>query len=196
MSSAGDDSPIGSTHPDGRDMRPLRVRRATLADCRAIADIYRHYVDNTVATFDYVAPDVAAWEAKVRAVETVGRPFLVAVGEGVGADAADAPDEVVGFAYLGPFRDKAAYDQTAEDTIYIRSGTEGRGVGSKLMAELLAAADPTNVRQIVAVIAADGGAGSIALHAKFGFDEVGRLRSVGFKHDRWVDCVYMQRAVS
>lgn len=173
------------------DVRPIRVRRATLADCRAIADIYRHYVEHTVATFDYVAPDVEAWENKVRAIETVGRPFLVAVGP-----AAGERDEVVGFAYLGPFRDKAAYDQTAEDTIYVRPGTEGRGVGSSLMADLLAAADPTNVRQIIAVIAADGGDGSVALHAKFGFAEVGRLRAVGYKQDRWVDVVYMQRAVA
>ncbi len=148
-----------------------------------MAQIYRHYVDNTVATFDVEAPSTEAWQHKLDAIVGAGRPFLVAATEA---------DGVVGFAYLGEFRAKAAYARTTEDTIYVRDGLGGRGIGKALLAALLDAADPTNVRQIIAVIAAESGAGSIALHQRLGFSEVGRLTAVGRKFDRWVDVVYLQ----
>ncbi|MFW0784558.1 N-acetyltransferase family protein [Gordonia sp. CPCC 206044] len=159
------------------------IRPATVADCSAIADIYRHYVEHTVATFDYVAPTTQTWEEKLAAIHAAERPFLVA----------ELADDVVGFAYLGAFRGKQAYAWTAEDTIYLHPAAGGQGIGSALMVALLEAADPANVRQIVAVIADPGGAASIALHAKHGFTEVGRTPGVGYKFDRWIDCVYMQR---
>ncbi|MDL9938490.1 N-acetyltransferase family protein [Gordonia sp. ABSL1-1] len=167
-------------------MSTAEIRPAGTADLPGVADIYRHYVENTVATFDYAAQDVAHWEAKLRSIEAAGRPFVVAVLD----------DEVVGFAYLGPFREKQAYDWTAEDTIYVRPGFGGRGIGAALMARLLADADPDNVRTVIAVIAATGGEPSVALHARFGFTEVGRLRTVGYKAEQWIDCIYMQRELS
>lgn len=166
----------------------IDIRAATLADCEQIGEIYRHYVEHTVATFHYIAPTVSEWQDKWEAVASAGRPFLVATEH----NGPEGSTDIVGFAYLGAFRPMPAYDHTTEDTIYVREGHGGKGVGSSLMAAMLAEADPTTVRQIIAVIAADGGAGSIALHRRFGFDEVGRLQSVGFKHDRWIDCVYMQ----
>lgn len=175
-----------SAHPSGDAI----VREATAADCPAVAEIYRHYVDNTVATFAYVAPGVEAWEHKLDAIVSAGRPFLVAL------DPADAT--VTGFAYLGPFRTfdgPSAYDRTVEDTIYLRPGTGGRGIGSALMAALIAAADPATVRRIVAVIAATGGEASVALHEKFGFTIVGRTPHIGFKHDQWIDTIYLQRDI-
>ncbi|MEE3849015.1 N-acetyltransferase family protein [Gordonia sp. LSe1-13] len=168
----------------------VTIRPALAADCAAIADIYGYYVDNTVATFDYEAPSVAAWEAKLSAIEAAGRPFLVAE-EIDGAQSSG----VLGFAYLGPFRDKRAYERTVEDTIYLRRDAGGRGIGTTLLAALVDAADPQNVRQIIAVIAATGGEASIALHRKNGFAEVGRTPAVGYKFDQWIDCVYLQRSV-
>lgn len=167
----------------------VTIRPAAAADCDAIADIYRHYVEHTVATFDYAAPTVEAWTTKLAAIRSAARPFLVAVE--------DDPDAiVVGFAYLGSFREKYAYAWTTEDTIYLRPDAGGRGIGSALLGALLAAAEPHNVRQIIAVIAATGGEASVALHAKHGFAEVGRTPSVGFKFGQWIDCIYMQRALS
>ncbi|MGV9710704.1 N-acetyltransferase family protein [Gordonia sp. NPDC003424] len=166
----------------------VTVRPASAADCVAIADIYRHYVEHTVATFDYVAPTVQSWTAKLDAIRTAARPFLVAVDD-------DADHTVLGFAYLGSFREKQAYAWTTEDTIYLRPDAGGRGIGSALLGALLAAAEPSNVRQIIAVIAATGGDASVAVHAKHGFVEVGRTPSVGFKFGQWVDCIYMQRAL-
>lgn len=170
----------------------VTIRPVADTDCGAIADIYRHYVEHTVATFDYEAPTAADWAAKIAAVRKVGRPFLVAEGSGVEADGVGG---LLGFAYLGPFRDKRAYDRTAEDTIYLRPGAGGRGIGTRLLAALLDAAEPGNVRQIIAVIAAAGGEASIALHLKNGFVEVGRTPAVGYKFDQWIDCVYLQRSI-
>lgn len=164
---------------------PVTVRPASVDDLPVVADIYRHYVAHTVATFDFEAPGVDAWSAKLDAITASGRPFVVA----------EASDCVVGFAYLGEFRAKAAYGFCAEDTIYVRAGEGGRGIGSALLSALVDAADPANVTQIIAAIAAESGAGSIALHRRHGFDEVGRLAKVGRKFDRWIDVVYMQREI-
>lgn len=168
----------------------VTIRLATDSDCAAIADIYRHYVDHTVATFDYEAPTPSQWVAKLAYITSAGRPFLVV------EDHDEVHGEVVaGFAYLGPFRDKRAYDRTVEDTIYLRPGAGGRGLGARLLAALVEAADPANVRQIIAVIAATGGEASIAVHLKNGFVEVGRTPAVGYKFDQWIDCVYLQRSL-
>ncbi|MGC5255044.1 N-acetyltransferase family protein [Gordonia sp. DT218] len=161
----------------------VSIRPAVSADCAPVSDIYRHYVEHTFATFDYEAPTRDAWEAKRAGIVAAGRPFLVAEDEGT----------VLGFAYLGSFRDKRAYAWTVEDTIYLNPDAGGRGIGSALLGALLEAADPDNVRQVIAVIAATGGEASIALHTKHGFAEVGRTPAVGYKFDQWIDCVYLQR---
>ena len=98
---------------------------------------------------------------------------------------------MLGYAYLTQFRDRDGYRFTAEDSIYVRSDVMGRGVGFALLTTLMARGSEFGFRTVIAVI---GGAGpaSIALHAKCGFSEVGLLKAVGWKHDRWLDSVYMQ----
>ena len=137
-----------SDRTSGATSPPIRVSDATIDDCEAVADIYAHYVQHTVATFDYLVPSVSQWHAKHAAITAAGRPFVVAraVDDGV--------EHVVGYAYLGTFRTMPAYDLSTEDSIYVRPGHGGRGIGTALMSALLARADPDNVRQIVAVIAA------------------------------------------
>lgn len=169
------------------DAMGVMVRDAVETDLAAVADIYRHYVENTVATFDYMVPSHTAWLAKYQSIREANRPFVVATLP------AESGEHIVGYAYLGTFRAMPAYDRSTEDSIYVRPGYGGRGVGSALMAGMLKRANTENVRQIVAVIAATGGEGSIALHSRFGFTEVGRLRSIGHKADQWIDCVYMQK---
>lgn len=176
------------SHSD--EVRQIVVDDATVDDLDAVAEIYAHYVQHTVATFDYVVPTLEQWHAKHAAITAAGRPFVVAraVDE-------SGTEQTVGYAYLGTFRGMPAYDRSTEDSIYVRPGFGGRGVGSALMAGMLDRANPENVRQIVAVIAATGGDGSIALHSRFGFTEAGRLRSIGHKADQWIDCVYMQKDI-
>lgn len=161
----------------------ITVRPATASDCVDVAAIYKHYVDNTVITFDYDAPTASEWKVKLADLQGAHLPFLVAV---------KSDSVVVGFAYAGQYRTKRAYDWTVENTIYLSPEHTGHGYGKALLSALLDAVADSPPRRIVAVIAAVEGTGSVALHAKMGFTEVGRLKRVGFKHGIWVDCILMQ----
>ncbi|MBT2229910.1 GNAT family N-acetyltransferase [Nonomuraea sp. NEAU-A123] len=152
------------------------------ADLPAVAEIYAHYVMDSVATFDETPLDTEAWRLKAAAIAEVGLPFLVAK-EG---------DRVLGFAYCGRYRPKPAYRHTVEDTIYLSPGATGRGLGRRLLAELISLASEAGARQMIAVIADGGDPASLKLHAAFGFAEAGRLKAVGFKHGRWIDTILYQ----
>lgn len=112
-----------------------------------------------------------------------GLPYLVAARDG----------EVLGYGYCAPYRARSAYRYSIEDSIYIRQDAIGRGMGSALLAELVARSEALGYRQLVAVIGDSANASSIALHARHGFLRVGTLRSSGYKFGRWVDSVLMQR---
>jgi phosphinothricin acetyltransferase len=161
----------------------VTVRPAGVADLDAITRIFTHYVETTVATFNEVPLSRADWERKLADLTERKLPFLVA----------DAGGEVAGFAYAGPFRPQHAYRYTVEDTIYLAPGHTGRGLGGLLLQALLDACADAGVRQVVAVIAASGNDASPALHRKFGFTDAGRLTDIGYKHDRWIDVVLMQK---
>lgn len=161
----------------------ITIRPGTAPDCVAVAEIYKYYVDNTVITFDYDAPTAAEWKIKRADLHAARLPFLVAE---------DDDGAVVGFAYVGQYRVKRAFDWTVENTIYLSPDHTGKGYGKALLRSLLDAVADTPIRRIVAVIADVADTGSIALHAKAGFDDVGRLKRVGFKHGIWVDCILMQ----
>lgn len=155
------------------EIRPLND-----ADLPAIADIYAHYVAESLATFDESAPDLAAWQAKAAGAAV----FLVAEEAG----------QVLGFAYASQYRPKPGYRHSLEDTIYLSPGATGKGLGKRLLGALVERCGQTGARQLVAVIADTGDPSSLKLHASFGFQESGRLRAIGFKHGRWVDTVLMQ----
>jgi L-amino acid N-acyltransferase YncA len=158
---------------------------ADSADLGRIAEIFAHYVTYSVVTFETVPPTVADWQARLDGLAELGLPFLVARTGG----------EVAGYAYASPWRPKPAYRHTVEDTVYLAPGETGRGLGRRLLAELLTRAGQAGARQMVAVIA-DAGAdsdASVALHLASGFAHAGRLTAVGHKHGRWIDTVLMQR---
>jgi len=99
----------------------------------------------------------------------------------------------VGYGYCSVYRTRSAYRYSLEDSVYVRHGSEGRGVGSAILGELIHGVSELGYRQLIAVIGDSSHAPSINLHARFGFLRVGTLRSVGFKFGRWVDTVIMQR---
>ncbi len=170
----------------------VRLRPFTDGDAEAVARIYGHYVEHSLATFDLDVPEPGFWRAKVADLAEAGWPFLVAVDAvAVDAVAVDAV-AVVGFAYVAPFRAKPAYRRTVEDTVYLAPGHTGRGIGRALLTELLRRAKDAGATQVIAVISDAGDDGSARLHAALGFQQVGRLRAVGFKHGRWIDTVYLQ----
>lgn len=162
----------------------LSIRSVTVDDLPAVADIYRHYVETSTATFDFEALTLEQWQGKMGSILESGRPFLVLVDD----------DEVLGYAYLGVFRGREGWRYTAEDSIYLRSDAGGRGLGTRLLRALLDATDPATTRNIMAMVSQEVPE-SVALHQKVGFVEVGRSDGVGRKFDRWVGCVYLQYRV-
>ncbi|MGV0789804.1 N-acetyltransferase family protein [Mycolicibacterium sp. XJ2] len=161
------------------------VREAHRGDLDTIGDIYAHYVENTVATFELVRPDRVEWNRRYGAVIEAGLPFLSAVLDG----------EIVGYAYCAPWKTRPAYRHTVEDSVYVAPYAVGRGVGGKLLDALLAGCTTAGVREVIAVIVDADAAASAALHRGRGFLEAGRLAAVGFKHDRWLDTLLLQRSL-
>ena len=162
----------------------LIIRDVSEDDAEAIAAIYRHHVLHGTASYEVEPPSIADTLAKMARITAPGWPFIVAELDG----------EVAGYAYVTQFRDRPAYRFTAEDSIYVHPGRLGCGVGKALLRALMKRSADFGFETIVAVI---GGAepASVALHAAFGFAEVGRLSAVGHKFGRWLDSVYMQAAV-
>jgi L-amino acid N-acyltransferase YncA len=180
---------------------PPVVRPAIPADTEQVAAIFAHYVATSVATFEEVPPTAADWRRRLGELSRQNLPFLVALGGqrahgyhgAQGGQRVEAAGTVCGYAYASPWRPKPAYRYTVEDTVYISPGHTGRGIGSALLAGLLAGCADAGARQVIAVIADTGSDASAALHRRFGFTEAGRLSGVGRKHGRWIDTVLMQR---
>lgn len=162
------------------------LRTATAHDASAVAAIYAHYVEHSVATFDIAPPPERAWAERIGTAASARLPFLIA----------ECADEVHGFAYLSAFRPKPAYRHTLEDTIYLAPDHVGRGTGRLLLTELVNRAPDTGAHQLVAVISTGTDGPSARLHRALGFEAAGTLREVGYKFDHWIDIVMMQRAVS
>ena len=162
------------------------IRSAAAGDTDALAAIYGHHAREGLGTFEEEAPSHAEMARRLAEVLAHGLPYLVA--EEVG--------EVLGFAYAAPFRPRSAYRFTVEDSVYIAPSAQRRGVGKALLADLISRCEALGLRQMIAVIGDSGNAGSIGLHAALGFERAGVGRSLGFKHGRWVDIVWMQRALN
>ncbi|WP_410564973.1 GNAT family N-acetyltransferase [Amycolatopsis sp. cmx-4-61] len=158
------------------------IAEATEADADGIAAVFASYVTGSVVTFETTAPTADQWRAKIRESPW---PFLV-LREG---------DEVLGYALATPWRPKPAYRYSVETTIYLAARAAGRGHGRRLLDELLARCGKAGARQAIAVVVDSGNPASRRLHTAAGFTEAGVLRRVGFKHDRWLDTLLMQRAL-
>ena len=175
----------GSSFPADASSYPVDVRAVKADDLDAVTKIYAHHVLHGTGTFELEPPDRTVIAARIAAVEAVGLPYLVGLDEA----------GVAGFAYAGPYRTRPAYRQKVEDSIYLRPDAVGRGVGTALLSALIAACEAWGARQVVAVIGDSANTASVRLHDACGFSYVGTLRSVGWKHGRWLDTVIMQRAL-
>ncbi len=164
----------------------ITLRAATKEDVKEITDIYNYYVINSVVTFDIEKTTEATWLDKLEYLNGLDLPFIVAQS---------ASGDVLGFAYVAPWRAKAAYRRTVENTIYLRPAAIGKRLGTKLLAELIVQSKAAGVREIVAVISDKGADTSIALHEAFGFKKQGHLAKVGFKFNRWLGTVLLQKSL-
>ena len=161
------------------------VRDASDADMHAVTKIYAAHVLHGLASFEEIPPSLEDMQSRRASVLQLGLPYLVAVMDG----------RVVGYSYATFYRTRPAYRYTVEDSVYVEDGLNGRGIGTVLLAELIARCERGPWRQMLAVIGDSGNAGSIALHRRMGFTPAGSLTAVGFKLGRWVDSVFMQRAL-
>jgi phosphinothricin acetyltransferase len=162
------------------------IRDAKPADLPHLLEIYNHYVANSTVTFDEDPLTLAELRAKFRSVEKLGYPWLVGVSPS---------GQILGYAYVIPYRARAAYRFTVENSIYLGPASTGRGLGGALMTELLARAKEAGVREVVAIIADKGADASIRLHERFGFRRIGHMGRVGFKFGRWLGTVLMQKSL-
>ena len=175
-----------------RNLPPLEVpfeytvRSAVEGDLPDVREIYNHYVANSTVTFDEDAMTLKEWKHKFHRVSELGFPFLVA----------QSPSgQLLGFAYVYPWKEKAAYRYTVENSIYLGAASTGKGLGKVLMAELMDGAKAAGIKEIIAVIADKGAEASIAMHKNFGFKEIGHMGKVGYKFGRWLGTVLMQRSL-
>jgi phosphinothricin acetyltransferase len=162
-------------------MASFLIRDATAADLPAINAIYNHYVLHSTATYQ-TEPSTAAERVEWFAAHGPKHPVTVA----------EIAGEVVGWGSLSRFHPRAAFSNTVEDSVYLHHERRGQGIGSALLADLVARAERIGHHVIIAAIDAEQPV-SVALHARHGFQKAAHLREVGYKFNRWLDVVWMQR---
>ena len=163
----------------------LLIRPSTPADLPAITAIYAEAVLHGTGTFELDPPDESEMARRRDDVLSKGLPWLVAESAG----------QVLGYAYANHFRPRRAYRFCLEDSIYLHPDARGRGVGRLLLTELVGRCEAAGARQMLAVIGDAANAGSIGVHAALGFEHTGVLKAAGWKFDRWLDVILMQRAL-
>jgi len=163
----------------------LMIRPSGDADMPAITEIYAHHVCNGTGTFEIDPPTLTDMRSRRDDVLSKGLPWLVAEDAG----------QIVGYAYCNWFKPRPAYRYSAEDSIYLAPNVNGKGLGRLLLAELCAQAQRAGIRKLIAVIGDSSNAGSIGVHRTVGFRDVGVLRACGWKFDRWLDVVLMEKSL-
>jgi L-amino acid N-acyltransferase YncA len=162
------------------------IRPATAADAEAMAALYAHHVLHGVATFEETPPTAGEMASRLQAVRALGLPWLAAEEDG----------RILGYAYAGAYRYRSAYRYTAETSVYVAADALRRGVGRALLGQVIEDCEALGLRQMVGVIGDSANAGSVALHRSLGFELIGTLPAVGYKHGRWIDVVFMQKPLN
>ncbi|CAM5513428.1 GNAT family N-acetyltransferase [Leifsonia shinshuensis] len=162
------------------------IREARAEDLPHVREIYNHYVANSTVTFDEDAMTLREWKSKFAYLHKLGMPFIVA----------ESPSgQILGYALVSPWKQKRAYRFTVENSIYLGAASTGKGLGPILMQELIDRSKAAGLKEMIAVIADKGAEASIKMHENFGFTEIGRMGRVGYKFDRWLGTVLMQKSL-
>ena len=159
------------------------IRPSTEQDVVAITAIYRDHVLHGTGTFEIEPPTAADMSARRADVLAKGLPYLVVEDAG----------QVLGFAYCNWFKPRPAYRFSAEDSIYMSTTAHRQGLGRALLAELSTQAERAGVRKLIAVIGDSANTASVGLHQALGFSQVGTIAACGWKFDRWLDIVLMEK---
>ena len=171
--------------------RDIQIRVARESDAAALRDIYAPYVERTAVSFEYEAPDVAAFLERIRRVQE-RYPYLVAESDGA----------LLGYAYAGSFHTREAYSWSAEASIYLRMDCRRMGIGSALYRALESALRAMGVRRLYASIAVPDDPDehltldSVRFHTAMGFRTVGEFHHCGWKFNRWYSTVWMEKVLA
>ena len=157
------------------------IREVETTDAHRIAEIYNGYVENSTVTFEAEPVSDGEMGRRINRIKA-DYDWLVCEEEG----------KVVGYAYYGPFRERAAYRTTVEATVYVAQDSQGRGIGAQLYAELISRATAKGFCEMLGIIALPNES-SVRLHERLGFMKVGHLERVGNKFGRWIDVGIWQR---
>lgn len=161
----------------------FEIRPSTSDDLTAITEIYGKSVETGLGSFEYSAPDILEMTSRRNTVLEQQLPYIVAEQNGT----------VLGFAYASPYRVRAAYRFSVEDSVYVRADVHRQGLGKALLSKIIEDCQSLEKKQMIAVIGDSKNKGSISLHTSMGFRLVGILESIGYKHNQWVDAVILQK---
>jgi phosphinothricin acetyltransferase len=159
----------------GKVIRPVRKE-----DSKAICEIYNFYVENTNISFEENKVSEDEMEQRIQKI-TKEYPWIVYEIDG----------KVVGYAYVGQWKERSAYRFTAEDTIYVKNDNLGMGIGKVLLTEIIKEIKKKDIHIVMAVIALPNDR-SISLHEQFGFKKAAHFKEVGYKNSQWIDVGYWE----
>jgi phosphinothricin acetyltransferase len=163
----------------------LIIRPSRAEDAPAMAAIYAASVATGTASWEYESPGIDEFARRRAEVLAKGFPYF----------AAELDGRIVGYSYASSYRARIGYRFVVEDSVYVLDEMKGRGIGRKLLLTLIDECARLGYRQMVAVIGDSANLGSIKLHAACGFAQVALFKGIGYKFDRWLDSVQMQRAL-
>lgn len=170
---------------------PVRIRIASVADGKEILEIYRPYVEKTAITFEYETPSLEEFQKRMEKI-LEKYPYLAAERQG----------QIVGYAYAGPFKDRAAYDWSVETTVYVRADQKQLGIGRKLYLALEKVLEAQNILNLNACIGWPRekedpylSMDSVRFHERLGYRMVGQFCQCGYKYNRWYDMVWMEKQI-
>ena len=173
-------------------IKAVRIRRATPADAEALLGIYAPYVEHTVITFEYLVPTLEEFRERIQ--HTLEKyPYILAEQEETG--------EILGYAYTGPFKERAAYDWGVETTVYVKQDCKRGGIGKKLYTALEKVSAAQHILNMNACIGYPVEEDeyltqdSAHFHEHLGYRLVGEFHSCGFKFGRWYDMIWMEKLI-
>lgn len=163
-------------------LNQINIRNVCDKDMPAIQAIYALEVAEGVSSWEELPPSVSQMKQRQEAITQDGYPYIVAV----------LGDQVLGYAYASAYRTRPAYRYTVENSIYLAASAQRMGLGQKLLSQLIIQCTQKGFRQMIAVVGDSDNHMSIDFHKKMGFEQVGVIKSIGYKFERWLDSVMLQ----
>jgi len=162
----------------------MQLRRVLIEDASAICDIYNYYITHSICTFEEDPVSISEMENRIREVSSF-YPWLIAEEGGV----------VYGYIYANRWKTRSAYRYSAELSVYVRNGYQGRGIGKTLLGHLLDELKRQGIHTVIGGIVLPNER-SVRLHETLGFTKVAHFLEVGYKFGKWLDVGYWQRVLN